>query len=140
MTERLRQNLFDLAPAGFDAFAKLELDFCALEVLFGQLNLKVDIPRQIILEETESQFEGDEPDGVVEIFFIVFGEEFLGVDHISPDEGIAVVENHLPRADQLPGYEEKYADEILKPQGLTKGTGVVDALTRQKLNELFSKQ
>lgn len=37
-------------------------------------------------------------------------------------------------------FQEKYADEILKPQGLTKGTGVVDALTRQKLNELFSKQ
>jgi len=34
-------------------------------------------------------------------------------------------------------FQEKYASEILAPQGLSKGTGVVDALTRKKLNELY---
>jgi PPOX class probable F420-dependent enzyme len=28
-------------------------------------------------------------------------------------EGTAAMENHLPRAEELPGYEEKYADEII---------------------------
>jgi peptidoglycan hydrolase-like protein with peptidoglycan-binding domain len=35
-------------------------------------------------------------------------------------------------------FQEKYSSEILAPQGLTRGTGVVDILTRKKLNELFS--
>lgn len=33
-------------------------------------------------------------------------------------------------------FQEKYADEILKPSGLTKGTGEVLKATRNKLNEI----
>lgn len=33
-------------------------------------------------------------------------------------------------------FQEKYADEILKPGGLTKGTGLVSKNTREKLNEV----
>jgi len=34
-------------------------------------------------------------------------------------------------------FQEKYAAEILAPQGYTKGTGIVDEYTRIKLNELY---
>jgi len=33
-------------------------------------------------------------------------------------------------------FQEKYADEILKPNGLTKGTGIVSNATIKKLNEI----
>jgi len=35
-------------------------------------------------------------------------------------------------------FQEKYTADILAPQGKTKGTGIVDVLTRNKLNELYS--
>ncbi len=36
-------------------------------------------------------------------------------------------------------FQEKYKSEILDPQGLTEGTGIVDASTRKKLNELYGR-
>ena len=36
-------------------------------------------------------------------------------------------------------FQEKYASEILAPQGLSRGTGIVDKLTRKKLNEQYGK-
>jgi len=36
-------------------------------------------------------------------------------------------------------FQEKYKSEILSPQGLTEGTGIVDASTRKKLNELYGR-
>jgi len=35
-------------------------------------------------------------------------------------------------------FQEKYASEVLAPQGREEGTGVVDSFTRNKLNELYS--
>ncbi len=36
-------------------------------------------------------------------------------------------------------FQNKYGEEILAPQGINTGTGVVDALTRKKLNELYGR-
>lgn len=36
-------------------------------------------------------------------------------------------------------FQEKYRNEILEPQGFQTGTGIVDELTRKKLNEILKK-
>lgn len=36
-------------------------------------------------------------------------------------------------------FQEKYSNDILIPQGLIRGTGIVDLTTRKKLNELYSE-
>jgi lysophospholipase L1-like esterase len=36
-------------------------------------------------------------------------------------------------------FQEKYKDEILKPWGLTKGTGIIGKTTKAKLNQLLGK-
>ncbi len=36
-------------------------------------------------------------------------------------------------------FQNKYREEILDPSGLNEGTGVVDALTKKKLNELYGR-
>jgi len=36
-------------------------------------------------------------------------------------------------------FQQKYSDEILKPYGLVEGTGIVDDVTREKLNEIYRR-
>ena len=65
-------------------------------------------------------------------------QEFLkSQDNVYP-EGI-VNGNFLNLTQQaVISFQEKYADEILKPLGLSSGTGYVGSSTRQKINELMN--
>jgi peptidoglycan hydrolase-like protein with peptidoglycan-binding domain len=36
-------------------------------------------------------------------------------------------------------FQEKYAAELLRPVGLSKGTGIVGPGTRKKINDAFKK-
>jgi len=36
-------------------------------------------------------------------------------------------------------FQQKFSDEILKPWGKVEGTGIVDEVTRNKMNEVYGK-
>ena len=58
-----------------------------------------------------------------------------GGPDIYPDGSITGIFDQKTK-DAVIKFQEKYSDEILKPTGLTKGTGTIGKATRNKLNQL----
>ena len=65
----------DLGAPCLDGLAELDLDAGAFEVLAGVVDFEVVVAGEVVGEETDGQFEGDESDGVVEVVFVGVGEE-----------------------------------------------------------------
>jgi len=79
---------------------------------------------------------------IVGLMFGDNGEEVKLLQSWLKEEGIyrGAVGGHFRRLTEMAviEFQERYASEILVPQGLPKGTGIVDELTLKKLNELYS--
>src|SRR3989344_1995508 len=71
------------------------------------------------------------------------GSEMSYLTQILEDEGFPIAEKGNivffgeSTASAVTGFQEKYRDEILTPNGLKYGTGYVGPATRKKLNQLY---
>src|SRR3989344_2101978 len=66
-------------------------------------------------------------------------QEFLSqYSDIYPEAKVTGYFGYMTR-NAIKRFQEKYADDILKPLGLSEGTGYVGTATRAKLNELANK-
>lgn len=67
-------------------------------------------------------------------------QSFLAKDKTIYPEGLVTGYFGLLTQQAVIRFQEKYAADILAPQGLTKGTGIVGPLTLKKLNELILEE
>ena len=81
----------DGSLAFFDAFGEFELDSGPVEVLAVVPGLEIDVSGDEIGKEPQAEFERDQPDGIVEVMAVGFGEELAGVGHVAFDDGLAHV-------------------------------------------------
>ena len=76
----------------FDAPGQPELDERPCQVVLRVFYLEVDVSFQVVGKEAQSQFEGDQPDRVVDVEEIVFSEKIFCNLEVAPQDGPAEVE------------------------------------------------
>lgn len=82
----------DFRFIGFDATAELNLNACAMQVLSIVFRLEIDISREIIREETEGQFVGDEAGRIVDVLFVEICERAFAVLLVAIEQGEAEID------------------------------------------------
>ena len=79
---------------------------------------------------------GDQNDSVSNLARALIREGFLNQDEVFQDARTVLNFDEITAA-AVTGFQEKYASEILAPNGLAHGTGYVGPSTRAKLNQLY---
>ena len=69
----------DFGFVSLDTTAELNLDACAVQVLSVVFRLEIDISREIVREEAEGQFIGDEASRIVDMLFVEICERAFAV-------------------------------------------------------------
>ena len=82
----------DFGFVRFDATAELDLDACAMEILPVVFRFEIDIASEIVREETEGEFIGDEAGCVVNVFFIEIREQPFAVLLVAVEKGEAEID------------------------------------------------
>ena len=82
----------DLGFIGLDATAELDLDACAVQILPIVFRLEIDVSREIVREETEGQFVGDEAGRIVDMFFVEICERAFAMLLVAVEQGEAEID------------------------------------------------
>ena len=82
----------DLGFIGLDATAELDLDACAVQVLSVVFRLEINISCEIVREETERQFVGDEASRIVDMLFVKICERAFAVLLVAVEQGKAEID------------------------------------------------
>ena len=77
---------------GLDTAAELDLDACAVQILSIVFRLEIDVSSEIVREETESQFVGDEASRIIDMLFVEICERPFAVLLIAVEQGEAEID------------------------------------------------
>ena len=84
LLEKQFKRTTDFGFVRFDASAELNLDACAMEVLAVVFCLEIDVACEIVREEAEGQFIGDEASRIVDMLFVEICERAFTVCNCQP--------------------------------------------------------
>ncbi len=82
----------DFGFVGLNATAELDLDACAMQILPIIFRLEIDISREIVREETEGQFIGDEAGRIVDMLFVEICERAFAVLLVAVEQSEAEID------------------------------------------------
>lgn len=133
--------LFNFQPSIANAMTveKIQAQISALKAQIAQFQIQpiqIQIPKSDWCYTFNVNLKYGDSGSEVEALHIALGKEGFPVRDIEENgQG-----NHFfgeITASMVSGFQQKYAEEILKPLGLQYGTGFVGKATRAKLNQLF---
>ena len=82
----------DFGFVSLNATAELDLDACAMQILPIVFRLEIDISCEIVREEAEGQFVGDETSRIVDMLFVEICERAFAVLLVTVEQSEAEID------------------------------------------------
>jgi hypothetical protein len=92
-------------------------------------NIQNFLKDKVLLSDLKSGDQGDQ---------VYLLQNWLAREFSISDPGFTSGQFNQTTKDYIVKFQEKYATDILIPQGQTRGTGILDVATRKKLNQIYS--